>query len=233
MKYVKKLALVPIEEYLQLRGSMKQQKDIDIEKAPENGVTSNESSEEVAEVSDNNNSLMDSTMSESSSSKSNVGPFQNTESGEVDSCVNNAVGTENVERVDVYSGGGGLSKDIIISKMPRQCWVKTRLLLKYLEESPDPVLWNNRGDLLNADKTIIENANICDLVKDVVKEYKYWHPVGRSTFMDIVKRKNIPLKVIGNTKYKVNVQNENVECIPKKSILHRTKPMHKCKWITL
>jgi hypothetical protein len=87
----------------------------------------------------------------------------------------------------------------ITDTVPGKFKRKAELLVNRLKQVPE-LTWNEKGEIIYKGN-LQENSNITDLVNDVMRARKNFHPVGWTIFSNILKAANIPQDLIGNTKY--------------------------------
>ena len=93
--------------------------------------------------------------------------------------------------------GEELSKDIILSAMPKSYKSRAANLLNHIDHSK--VLgWNENGELVYNSK-LIPHSQIVDLVRDALWEQKF-KPIGSEEFYRGLHQSNVPLALIGNHK---------------------------------
>lgn len=96
-----------------------------------------------------------------------------------------------------------LSDELIISAIPLYLKKKALALLMFLKKSA--ITWSNSGELVY-EGTPIAYSNICDLIKDSIKQYKNFNPVGLDSFYRLLAEKDIPPHLILNDKRRNTVE---------------------------
>ena len=84
----------------------------------------------------------------------------------------------------------------IIRTVPVKYRGKAESLLKRIEREPS-MRWNERGEFVHNGQ-VIKGSNIVDLVNDVVRHRKDFHPHGWQEFARALRRGNVPQDLVGN-----------------------------------
>lgn len=132
-----------------------------------------------------------------------------------------------------------MSEDVILMGLPKVYYNRAEALIGHLRRS-GKVKWNNRGEIIINDKVIL-NSHISDLIRDAMKEYQSFNPVGKQAFYTALYESNIPTGLLYNKKRHNNFEpqyGEGSEIIPpgipdakpKKKMQVKTKPV---KWMKL
>ena len=82
----------------------------------------------------------------------------------------------------------------IVKSVPKAFKNKAEILAKMLMRE---LSWNDRNELIINGKPI-PGSNILDLVNDVIRQRKSFHPEGREEFTEALRRLNIPQDLVGN-----------------------------------
>lgn len=93
--------------------------------------------------------------------------------------------------------GEELSKDIILSAMPKSYKSRAGNLLNHIDHSK-LLGWNENGELIYNSK-LIPHSQIVDLLRDALWEQKF-KPIGSEEFYRGLHQSNVPLALIGNHK---------------------------------
>ena len=88
--------------------------------------------------------------------------------------------------------------DEIIRTVPLKFREKAKNLLKRIEREPS-MHWNERGEFVHNGQ-VIKRCNIVDLVNDVVRQRKDFHPHGWQEFARALHKGNVPQDLVGNRK---------------------------------
>ena len=88
--------------------------------------------------------------------------------------------------------------DEIIRTVPVKFRGKAENFLKRIEREPT-MHWNERGEFVHNGQ-VIKGSNIVDLVNDVVRQRKDFHPHGWQEFARALRKGNVPQDLVGNRK---------------------------------
>ena len=94
--------------------------------------------------------------------------------------------------------------DEIIRTVPVKFRGKAENLLKCIEQEPT-MHWNERGEFVHNGQ-VIKGSNIVDLVNDVVRQRKDFHPHGWQEFARALRRGNVPQDLVG-------IEKDGIGCI--------------------
>ena len=94
--------------------------------------------------------------------------------------------------------GNTVKDDEIIRTVPTRYKGKAENLLKRIEREPT-MHWNERGEFVHNGQ-VIKGSNIVDLVNDVVRQRKDFHPHGWQEFARALRKGNVPQDLVGNRK---------------------------------
>lgn len=97
-----------------------------------------------------------------------------------------------------------LDDETILIAIPNTFKNKAKALLKYLS-LVQGLNWNEQGEII-IDNTVLPKSNICDLIKDCLREYKQFNPIGYNEFYEKLSTSNVPLSLIANTKRREFIQ---------------------------
>ena len=86
----------------------------------------------------------------------------------------------------------------IIRTVPPKYQRKAEHILKRIQHAPN-MNWNERGEYIHNGE-VIKGSNIVDLVNDVVRHRKAFHPHGWQEFARALGQGNVPQDLIGNRK---------------------------------
>ena len=93
-----------------------------------------------------------------------------------------------------------LDSTVIISAVPKPWQNKARSLLRHITaDASTDIRWDHRGTV-SVNGLPIPNSHITDLINDVVKPKKGFHPTGHKEFYDALLRMNVPLGLVWNSK---------------------------------
>ena len=85
----------------------------------------------------------------------------------------------------------------ILHSIPKTMKKKGEILLMRMKNDPTNMGWTEKGELIVKGR-VIPNSNVVDLVNDVLRQRKNFHPTGRSVFAQALKESNVPRDVVGN-----------------------------------
>ena len=91
---------------------------------------------------------------------------------------------------------GLLDKDTILQAVPKMYKGKGKALLDYIQNGND-LSWNEKGEIVFMGKTV-KNSHIADLLKDAMREYKNFDPIGKEEFYRGLAQSNVPVLLLDN-----------------------------------
>ena len=97
-----------------------------------------------------------------------------------------------------------LTREDITQTLPKLFRAKATALLRHIENS-DIMTWNARGEVAIHGK-VIENSHISDLVKDAMKMYKNFNPIGKAEFYNALYNSNVPIGLLENVDRRNEIQ---------------------------
>jgi hypothetical protein len=83
---------------------------------------------------------------------------------------------------------GTLIESMILSTLPKMYRSKSAALLKYLKGE---LKWSPSGELI-IDGTPVKDSHITDLLRDIQRQFKKFHPKGHNRFWKMVQKINCP-----------------------------------------
>ena len=89
-----------------------------------------------------------------------------------------------------------LDKEKILQAIPKMYKTKGQALLGFIENG-NILSWNEKGEIQLRGQTI-KNSHIADLLKDAMREYKDFNPIGKDEFYKGLAQSNVPLLLIEN-----------------------------------
>lgn len=98
-------------------------------------------------------------------------------------------------------------KEQLITSLPKSYVTKAANLWSIFSKS-DSLSWNKKGEII-VDNKVIEHSNIVDLISDLVKNQKTSNPRGWELIANEIRRKQVPLKFIGNKKRLAFIEKAN------------------------
>ena len=91
-----------------------------------------------------------------------------------------------------------LSDEMILISLPQQHRKKVIGLLSFIKSSPSQIIqWNEKGEIIYKGQ-VVEKSNIIDLLRDTMRTYKGFNPVGNKQFYNALAEINVPLGNIAN-----------------------------------
>lgn len=88
----------------------------------------------------------------------------------------------------------GLSDDVVLEAIPKNYKTKARALLGHIKNDGG-LTWNERGEI-SYKGSLVKGSHITDLVKDAMRAYSNFTPVGKDTFYRALAEMNIPRGLI-------------------------------------
>ena len=122
-----------------------------------------------------------------------------------------------------------LDKEMIIQTMPKMYRSKGQALLNFIEKG-NVLSWNEKGELVH-NGSVIPNSNIADLVKDAMREYKNFNPIGKDEFYKGLAQSNIPLLLIDNRSNRDLMMESKSKAVYGKKRRKEAPPNEPPKWI--
>ena len=101
-----------------------------------------------------------------------------------------------VEEVQDEQPQSTLDKETIVQAIPKMYKSKCLALLNFIEKG-NILSWNEKGELVYNGQ-IIPNSHIADLLKNAMREYKNFEPIGKAQFYEGLAQANVPLLLIEN-----------------------------------
>ena len=140
-------------------------------------------------------------------------------------------------KVDSHDGSGReLDLESVAHTLGKPYRHKAKELLKHVKRSsPNHFAWDNKGMIVCKGKRI-KGSNIIDLIRSVMyKKSKITSPVGLTEFLKILSKSNIPISLIGNSAIKERLQHVDKDEKPRIGVKrkHVVVGKRKSKWITL
>ena len=95
-----------------------------------------------------------------------------------------------------------LSTDKIISSVPTKFKNKAQRFMDFLSNgvAPNRISWDEKG-VNSIDNQPIENTNIVDILNDIMRPRKNFHPEGKHQIAEVLKDLSVPQEFIGNEFY--------------------------------
>ena len=92
----------------------------------------------------------------------------------------------------------GKDKETLISRFPKSMQNRVRSVLEYLRPQ---VTWNDKGEVSIRGQDIPGSniANIVDLLKVNLKDYKDFNPVGNDVFRKVLCELNVPMSLLARS----------------------------------
>ena len=127
----------------------------------------------------------------------------------------------------IINSQSGLQKERILETLPKVYKNKGAALLSYIENGK-ALSWNDKGEIIHRGNTV-ENSHIADLLKDAMRDYKDFDPVGKKEFYEGLSQSNVPLLLLENKQNRKRVMEEQGK--PAAVVLkhHQQPKVH--KWI--
>ncbi len=100
-----------------------------------------------------------------------------------------------------------LSHEAIIVGMPKVYQSRAKGLLEHIKQT-NCVKWNDRGEVY-IDGIFIPNTHITDLIKDCVKEFTSYSPIGRKEFIRKLHESNVPQSLLGKNHRSVSMASQH------------------------
>jgi hypothetical protein len=97
------------------------------------------------------------------------------------------------------SSDARLDDGVILACIPKNMTSRARAILSFLNNAKDKLNWNDRGEISCQGETL-KHSHITDLLKDSLREYQNFHPIGGERYYKTLADCNIPLTMIGNSK---------------------------------
>ena len=91
-----------------------------------------------------------------------------------------------------------VKEDEIIRTVPIKFRGRAEYLLKRMEREPN-MHWNEREEFVHNGQ-VVKGSNIVDLVNDIVRHRKDFHPHGWQEFAPALRKGNVPQDLVGNRK---------------------------------
>ena len=101
-----------------------------------------------------------------------------------------------VEEVDQDPQQSTLDKETILQAIPKMYKTKCHALLNFIEKG-NVLSWNDKGELVYNTQSI-PNSHIADLLKNAMREYNNFDPIGKEEFYRGLAQTNVPLLLIDN-----------------------------------
>lgn len=97
-----------------------------------------------------------------------------------------------------------LNIETIMQAIPKMYSNKGRAILGFMEKG-NALKWNKHGEIIH-NGNVIRNSHIADLLKDAMREYKGFSPVGKEEFYQGLAESNVPLLLLENKRNRQHVQ---------------------------
>jgi hypothetical protein len=88
-------------------------------------------------------------------------------------------------------------RDQLLAMMPKTYKDLGLKIYDYLSSDTSPVKWDSAGTV-SINGTPLPSSNIIDLISDLTRSRKHFHPHGAEKFMHALARMNIPLELVPN-----------------------------------
>ena len=98
---------------------------------------------------------------------------------------------------DTCKSDNFLNEELILQTIPKVYKTKAKALLTHILTS-DILKWNKLGEIVYRDK-VIAGTHITDLIKDTLRTYKNYNPIGKYEFYKALSEIHTPLSLIGNS----------------------------------
>ena len=124
----------------------------------------------------------------------------------------------------------GMSEEVVLEAMPKNYKTKARALLGHIKNDGG-LTWNNRGEIIYKG-TKVAGSHITDLVKDAMRAYSNFTPVGKDVFYRALTDMNIPRGLINRQEGLLEMESYKRQKTGPPGIRQK-KPIADPSWITL
>lgn len=104
-------------------------------------------------------------------------------------------------------------EQMIVNSAPARLKSKAQAIVEILKRNPQILSWNDAGQMVYNNK-VYEGSNITDLVNDLLVVRKKYKPIGLESFLEGLKRINLPLTNVSNNSRRVAIEQLNTQGMP-------------------